>query len=90
MKILSNHIATDYKKNSGLYFPNLNSRRFFAAFMVFVYHTESAKENFNLPNWLDNYFYTLICKLGVILFVLKGFLITFLLLKEDIETKKSL
>jgi peptidoglycan/LPS O-acetylase OafA/YrhL len=56
--------------------------------MVFVCHTESARENFYLPNGLQNYFYTLIGKLGVILFfVLSGFLITFLLLEEKAATK---
>ncbi|MFY8180941.1 MAG: acyltransferase family protein [Flavobacterium sp.] len=64
-----------------LYFNNLNGLRFIAALMVIVSHLELNKSHFDLPN----YFHSIkeIGRLGVSLFfVLSGFLITFLLVKE--------
>jgi peptidoglycan/LPS O-acetylase OafA/YrhL len=64
-----------------LYFNNLNGLRFIAAFMVIVSHMELNKSYFDLQN---NFQYIKeLGRLGVSLFfVLSGFLITFLLLKE--------
>ena len=65
------------------YFPNLNALRCFAAFLVIISHIELYKSFFNLPNASDIPFFQIIGKLGVVLFfVLSGFLITTLLLKE--------
>ncbi|MGZ4034782.1 MAG: acyltransferase family protein [Bacteroidia bacterium] len=68
-----------------LFFPNLEGLRFFAFFVVFInhatcclgYNNHSAKYNFIKTNFFRN------GDLGVsFFFVLSGFLITFLLLKE--------
>jgi peptidoglycan/LPS O-acetylase OafA/YrhL len=65
--------------NSKLYFKNLDSIRFFAAFLVFISHTYAYPL---LLHWHLN----LIGRLGVLIFfVLSGFLITYLLLKEHEE-----
>lgn len=68
--------------NQGIYFPGLNGLRFFAATAVIFYHTEEYKKIFGL----DQFQFELLKrfgKLGVTLFfVLSGFLITYLLLKE--------
>lgn len=73
---------------SKVYFPNLNGLRIIAAFLVVVHHVEQFKKIFNLPNYFENSTINLFGKIGVILFfVLSGFLITFLLLKEKEKTK---
>lgn len=77
-------------KSGKVYFPNLNAIRFIAAFMVVIHHIEQFKLKYELPNNFD-YFGTIYVmgKLGVILFfVLSGFLITYLLLKEEQVTTK--
>mgnify|MGYP001167393362 CR=1 FL=1 len=64
-----------------IYFKNLNGLRFIAAFMVLVCHIELNKKYFNLSNCRETTRY--LGDLGVdLFFVLSGFLITFLLLKE--------
>ncbi len=70
-----------------LYFPNLNSVRAIAAFMVIIFHIELIKSEFGIKNFLG---YTHMGgDLGVILFfVLSGFLITYLLLEEEKLTNK--
>lgn len=66
-----------------IYFKNLNAIRFFAAFVVICHHIEQNKSNFNLPNYWHNEVVVMVGRLGVILFfVISGFLITYLLLKE--------
>jgi peptidoglycan/LPS O-acetylase OafA/YrhL len=64
-----------------IYFRNLNGLRFIAALLVVICHIELNKKYFNLPNSRE-----LLKQLGVLgvdlFFVLSGFLITFLLLKE--------
>jgi peptidoglycan/LPS O-acetylase OafA/YrhL len=71
-----------------VYFPNLNGLRFVAALLVIVHHIEQFKHLFGLDNYWDNSFIKVIGKLGVVLFfVLSGFLITYLLLEEEKETK---
>lgn len=73
---------------SKVYFPNLNGLRIIAAFLVVVHHVEQFKKIFNLPNYFELPTIKLFGKIGVILFfVLSGFLITFLLLKEKEQTK---
>lgn len=81
-------------RNLKLYFPNLNGLRFIAAFFVIINHTEQLKVYYNLGNGVVSDFAKNIGKLGVMLFfVLSGFLITYLLCKEEkltgkIHTKK--
>jgi peptidoglycan/LPS O-acetylase OafA/YrhL len=67
-----------------IYFPNLNSLRFFAAIMVIIHHIEQYKEVLGLPNIFHQHTIQLMSKIGVTLFfVLSGFLITYLLLVEQ-------
>jgi peptidoglycan/LPS O-acetylase OafA/YrhL len=71
-----------------VYFPNLNGIRFLAAFLVIIHHIEQIKSLLGLNSRWDNPFVKLIGPLGVILFfVLSGFLITYLLLVEENQTK---
>lgn len=71
-----------------VYFENLNAIRFVAASLVIFHHIELVKAMFQLPNFNDNTSFLLIGKLGVLLFfVLSGFLITYLLFKEQEVTK---
>jgi peptidoglycan/LPS O-acetylase OafA/YrhL len=70
-------------KNTLKIYPNLNALRFIAASLVFVFHVELYKKFYSLPNLMYLDFFKVIGKLGVVLFfVLSGFLITSLLLKE--------
>ena len=75
---------TDYK-NIKL-FPGLNSLRFMAAFLVLMHHSETIKSKHGIVNfdWLGLF------KNGgnavTFFFVLSGFLITYLLLKERHKT----
>lgn len=72
---------------SKVYFPNLNGLRIIAAFLVVIHHVEQFKKIFKLPNHFENPAINLFGKIGVILFfVLSGFLITFLLLREKEQT----
>ncbi|MEO6915720.1 MAG: acyltransferase, partial [Chitinophagaceae bacterium] len=77
-------------KTGKVYFPNLNAIRFIAAFMVVFHHIEQFKLLYKIPaNFNQNSPFYLMGKLGVVLFfVLSGFLITFLLLKEESVTGK--
>ena len=75
---------TDYKNIS--FFGGLNALRFFAAFLVVMHHSETIRAKNNLFNldWLSLF------KNGgnavSFFFVLSGFLITYLLLKEKRKT----
>lgn len=63
--------------------PNLDTLRFIAAFLVIIHHIEIYKSFFSLDNNSSVAFFSIIGKLGVVLFfVLSGFLITTLLLNE--------
>jgi len=70
-------------KPDGVYFPGLNGLRFFAAMIVAVSHVELLKQDHGLPNAYDT---PAVCELGrlavTLFFVLSGYLITFLLMKE--------
>jgi len=71
-------------KNVKIYFKNLNAIRCIAAFLVIVHHIEQFKDMFHLPNHWSNSVIESLGRLGVILFfVLSGFLISYLLLKEE-------
>lgn len=66
-----------------VYFPNLNGLRFIAALLVVIHHSEQFKYIFKIDNYWDVRSIRNVGQLGVILFfVLSGFLITYLLLKE--------
>ncbi|MBL0102606.1 MAG: acyltransferase [Bacteroidetes bacterium] len=70
-----------------IHFPGLNGLRFIAAFLVLVHHNERIKLRLGLENFWESQFIIVVGKLGVILFfVLSGFLITYLLLKEEKKT----
>jgi peptidoglycan/LPS O-acetylase OafA/YrhL len=72
--------------NKSFYIPNLNGLRFIAAFAVVFGHTEMTKKDLGFPNFKDlgiDFFNNGGAHLGVVLFfVLSGFLITLLLIKE--------
>lgn len=69
------------------YLPNLNGIRFIAAFMVFIHHIEQVKWMMQVPNVYPHYLMKNSGKLGVgLFFVLSGFLITYLLLRERDQT----
>lgn len=82
---------TDLNKQSAVYFPNLDGLRFVAFLLVFVNHAASTL-GFQTSNTLVNDIRTkflLVGDLGVnFFFVLSGFLITYLLLKEKEQNSK--
>jgi peptidoglycan/LPS O-acetylase OafA/YrhL len=72
-----------------VYFENLNGIRFIAALLVIVHHIEQFKRKLGI-NGVFIKAIDMVGKLGVVLFfVLSGFLITYLLLKEQ-EVKKRI
>jgi peptidoglycan/LPS O-acetylase OafA/YrhL len=72
---------------NNIYFPSLNGIRFFAALLVIIDHLELFKGYFGIRmNWSKSFSSHLGSSGVTIFFVLSGFLITFLLLKEK-ETK---
>ena len=74
----------DHGKNVAAgWFKNITGLRFIAAAFVIVDHTEQARSVFDLNNfWKVPGIYALGDKAVTLFFVLSGFLITFLLLKE--------
>lgn len=75
-------------QNKPVYFPNLDGIRFIAALLVIVNHVEQITELFGIPSAYHNDFIKGCGRLGVCLFfVLSGFLITFLLFKEEKLTR---
>ena len=76
------------KNSNKIYFPNLNGIRFIAAFLVIIHHIEQFKKILGYESNWANPVIEQIGPLGVILFfVLSGFLITYLLLVEEKQTK---
>lgn len=70
-------------KEEKVYFPGLNALRFVAASAVIITHIELLKGEFGFKNFLYNPLINNLGGLGVyFFFVLSGFLITYLLLKE--------
>lgn len=70
-------------RTDDVYFPGLNGLRFMAAFAVIVTHIELLKGAFGFKHFWNNPLIFNLGGLGVyFFFVLSGFLITFLLLKE--------
>lgn len=85
-------MADNKMSKNKFYIPNLNGLRFFAAFGVIIGHIELTKKGFGLPNLIESgtpFFSTGGGHLGVLLFfVLSGFLITLLILKErDVKSE---
>jgi len=76
------------ENNKHIYFKGLNGLRFFAAFAVIITHIEMIKEQMYCANlYVSNKIVFEAGGLGVIFFfVLSGFLITYLLLKEKEQT----
>lgn len=76
------------KEEKNIYFSGLNGLRFFAAIAVVITHIELIKYQSGFSNiWKDNMLVFELGSLGVIFFfVLSGFLITYLLLKEKAVT----
>ena len=81
--MIKNDIFKNAKGNT-IYFENLNAIRFIAASLVVIHHIEQEKDIFKITNWWGNPMINCFGKAGVILFFsLSGFLISFLLLKEE-------
>lgn len=74
--------------NSKVYFSGLNGLRFIAAAAVIITHVELIKRSFGLKSYWSNPLVFNLGSLGVFFFfVLSGFLITYLLLKEKEATQ---
>jgi len=70
-------------QEKSVFFPGINGLRFFAALAVIITHTELMKGVFGYEYYWNNPFIFNLGGLGVyFFFVLSGFLITFLLLRE--------
>ena len=76
------------QNSTKIYFPNLNGLRFIAAFMVIIHHFVQMLTIFGYAH-SNNQIIISIGGLGVeLFFVLSGFLITYLLLTEEKNTKQ--
>ncbi len=77
----------DYKSIS--HFRGLNSLRFFAAFLVVLHHAESLRKDHELPHHLKDFgLFNNGTHAVSFFFVLSGFLITYLLLRERGEKQE--
>jgi peptidoglycan/LPS O-acetylase OafA/YrhL len=65
------------------YFPNLTPLRFLAAYLVVLFHVEETRKMFGLPNLTRFSLFTQGPLAVTFFFVLSGFLITYLLLREQ-------
>ncbi|HOY48692.1 MAG TPA: acyltransferase [Flavobacteriales bacterium] len=71
------------KSSSKIFFPGLDGLRFIAAAFVILFHVEYKRSWFGISNFLHiNFFYTIGYYGVTLFFVLSGFLITYLILKE--------
>lgn len=78
-------LPTETMSKTIKYFPGLSALRFFAAYLVLMHHTETIRHKYGLFNFEE---YTLFRNGSTAVsffFVLSGFLISYLLLKEDKE-----
>ncbi|POY36082.1 hypothetical protein C3K47_12855 [Solitalea longa] len=67
------------------YFPGLSALRFFAAYLVLMHHTETIRRKYSLFNLEEYSLFRNGSTAVSFFFVLSGFLISYLLLKEDKE-----
>lgn len=82
--------TTDYPYRQVGYFPGLDGLRAVAAALVLVHHAEDIRRKYHLPH-LDDWSITNLGGLAVsFFFVLSGFLITFLLLRESAANQAQL
>lgn len=68
------------------YFPGLNGLRFLAALLVVMHHSETILRKYGLPHWDALGLFRNGGTAVTFFFVLSGFLITYILLREDRET----
>lgn len=68
------------------YFANITPLRFIAAYLVVLYHIEETRKMFNLPNLTEYSVFQQGALAVTFFFVLSGFLITYLLLREHAAT----
>ncbi len=69
------------------YFAGLNGLRFFAAYLVVLHHAEQIRMKYDMFNWKTLSIFNQGDTGVTFFFVLSGFLITYLLLKEEFVTK---
>src|SRR5262249_23752014 len=83
----SRHREIEIKPSPVVFFPSLNSLRFFAAFSVFVYHLELKMERCGMEVFLPQYLLHMLGEQGVYLFfVLSSFLLPYILITEGKTT----
>lgn len=76
-------MANNNVPSDKIFFPGLDGLRFIAAALVIVNHVENRRNQFDISNFLHINFFSTVGYYGVTLFfVLSGFLITYLILKE--------
>jgi peptidoglycan/LPS O-acetylase OafA/YrhL len=69
-------------------FPNLTPLRFIAAYLVVIFHVEETRKMFGLPNLTQYSFFAHGPTAVTFFFVLSGFLITYLLLREQGQSSR--
>jgi peptidoglycan/LPS O-acetylase OafA/YrhL len=82
---MSNSI-TKQQNNNINYFNGLNALRFFAAYFVVLHHAEQIRMKYAMFNWKQHTLFNNGSISVTFFFVLSGFLITYLLLKEQNNT----
>ena len=82
-----NNVAITFNRSTTSYFFQFNALRFFAALLVLVGHAESLRANSGGPSFHQLGFFNNGQHAVTFFFVLSGFLITFLLLKERNKTQ---